>query len=87
MAVRERIHDRLSSDIASGTRPVLDDELLSKSLRQPLSHQARDNVGRVAGGEADDQTYRTHWIGLGHCNSRHGRKGGSRRSQLQKLTA
>ena len=44
IAVRRRAHDRLGGDIAAGARPVLDDELLAEPLRQPLTHQARDDV-------------------------------------------
>ena len=46
IAVRGRLHDRLGGDIAAGSRPVLDDKMLAKPLRQPLSDQARENVGR-----------------------------------------
>ena len=46
IAVRRRAHDRLGADIAAGARPVLDDEWLAEPLRQPLTHQARDDVGR-----------------------------------------
>ena len=52
VAVRGRAHDRLGGDIAAGARPVLDDELLAEPLRQPLTHQAREDVGRAAGGES-----------------------------------
>ena len=48
VAIRGRTHDRLGGDIAAGARPVLDDELLAEPLRQPLTHQARDDVGRAA---------------------------------------
>ena len=51
IAVRRRTHDRLGGDIAAGARPVLDDELLAEPLRQPLTDQARDDVGRAAGGK------------------------------------
>ena len=51
IAIRGRFHDRLGADIAAGTRPVLDDEWLAKPLRQPLTHQARDDVVRAAGGK------------------------------------
>jgi hypothetical protein len=34
-----------------GTGPVLDDERLPKPLRQRLTDQARDDVGRAAGAE------------------------------------
>jgi hypothetical protein len=33
VAVRRRLHDRLGTDIAGGARPVLDDELLTETLR------------------------------------------------------
>ena len=52
VAVRRRAHDRLGADIAAGARPVLDDELLAEPLRQPLTDQARDDVGRAAGGQS-----------------------------------
>ena len=48
IAVRGRAHDRLGGDIAASTRPVLDDERLAEPLRQPLTDQARDDVGRAA---------------------------------------
>ena len=48
VAVRRRTHDRLGGDIAAGAGPVLDDEWLAEPLRQPLTHQARDDVGRAA---------------------------------------
>ena len=44
VAVRRRTHDRLGADIAAGARPVLDDEWLAEPLRQPLTHQAREDV-------------------------------------------
>ncbi len=52
IAVRRRAHDRLGPDIAAGARPVLDDEWLAEPLRQPLTDEARDDVGRAAGGES-----------------------------------
>src|SRR5215470_13196498 len=58
IAVRRCAHDRLGAYIAAGSRSVLDDEWLAEALRQPLSHQARDGVGRTASGEWRDQT---HW--------------------------
>src|SRR5215831_127253 len=53
VAVGGRPYDRLRADIAAGTRPVLDNELLTEPLRQPLTDQAGDNVGWSARGEAD----------------------------------
>src|SRR6516162_2794928 len=36
--VRGRVYDRLGGDIASRARPILDDKLLTETLRQPLSY-------------------------------------------------
>ena len=74
-------------DIAAGARPVLDDEWLTEPLRQPLSDQARDDVGRAAGGKADDDAHRPRRIGLRPRDARHGRQRGSARGQMQKLSA
>ena len=85
IAVRGRAHDRLGADIAAGTRPVVDDELLAEPLRQPLTDQARDDVGRAAGGIANNDAHRPRRIGLRPCEARHGRQRGSARGQMQKL--
>src|SRR5690349_23328703 len=48
--VRRALHSfptRRSSDLPLGARPVLDDERLAETLRQPLTHQAREDVGRT----------------------------------------
>src|SRR5438552_13752596 len=45
VAVRGCAHDRLGADVAAAAWPVLDDEWLAESLRQPLSHQTRGDVG------------------------------------------
>src|SRR5262245_41560680 len=37
-----------AADIAAATRPVVDNKLLAEPLRQPLTHQARRDVGRAA---------------------------------------
>jgi hypothetical protein len=44
IAVSSRAHDRLSANIAASTRPVFDNEWLTEALRQPLAHQARDDL-------------------------------------------
>jgi hypothetical protein len=87
ISVWRRIHDRLGSNIAAGTRPVLDDEGLTQTLRQPLSYQARGDVGRAAGGKADDQAYWPHRIGLRPSEARYGWERGSTGGQVQKSTA
>jgi len=40
---------RLGCDIGAGTRAVFYDELLAEPLRQPLTHQASDDVDSAAG--------------------------------------
>src|SRR5262249_22474438 len=44
--------------IAGSTWPVLDYELLAKPLREPLTHQACDEVGSAASRKADDDAHR-----------------------------
>src|SRR5262245_13294331 len=56
VAVRRGAHDPLHGEIAA--RAVLDYELLANPLRQRLSDQARKDVDRLNGGEADDQAHR-----------------------------
>jgi hypothetical protein len=51
VAVRRCAHDGLGADIAAAARPVLDHEWLAKPLRQPLTDQTGDDVGRSAGSE------------------------------------
>src|SRR5262249_59363356 len=50
VAIWRRTHDGLSRDIAAGTRPVLNDELLTELLGEPLTYHARDDVNRLARG-------------------------------------
>ena len=57
-------HDCLGRDIGAPTRPVFDDEWLAEPIRQPLTDQARENVGRAAGSHADDDAHRPCGIGL-----------------------
>jgi hypothetical protein len=73
--------------VAAGARPVFNDELLAEPLRQPLPDQAREDVGRVAGDETDDQSHRPRWIGLRPSEARQGRQRGSARGQMQKFSA
>jgi hypothetical protein len=87
IAVRRCAHDRLGADIAAGSRSVLDHEWLAEALRQPLSHQARDGVGRAASGEWRDEMYRSPWIGLRPRETRDRRQRGSAGSQMEKISA
>jgi hypothetical protein len=63
---------------------VLNDEWLAQAFRQPLAHQAHDNVGRAAGTSGYDPAHRPRRIGL---RPRHDRQRGSARSQTQECAA
>src|SRR5262245_44384664 len=73
VAVCGRAHCGLGADIAAATRPIVDNELLAEPLRQPLSDQAREDVGRAGRGEWHDQTHRSRRIGLRQCDARNSR--------------
>jgi hypothetical protein len=87
VAVCGRAHGGLGADIAAATRPVVDNKLLSEPLRQPLSDQARRDVGRAGRGEWHDQTHRPRRIGLRPRCARYSRERGSTRYQMQKISA
>src|SRR5262249_46437300 len=59
-----RSHDCLSADVGASTRAVLHHELLAEPLRQPLTDQARDNVGRTGRSERHDDANRPRRIVL-----------------------
>ena len=86
IAIGRRTRDRLQREIAAGTRPVVDDHRLAEPLRQRLTDEPRDDVGRAAGGNEDHQCHRPRRISLRPCNTRHGRQRGSARCQMQKLS-
>src|ERR1041385_2525077 len=54
VAVRGCIDDGFGREIGAAAGAVLDDERLTKSLLQPLSHQPRDDVVAAAGGKSND---------------------------------
>jgi hypothetical protein len=83
----EPTHDGLGADIAAATRPVVDNKLLAEPLRQPLSHQAREDVGRAARRERHDDAHRPRRIGLRKSEARDGRERGGTRGQVQKISA
>src|SRR5262249_5868996 len=70
VAVRWRADARLGADIAASARSILNDEWLAEPLRQPLTHRARDDVGRATGRRRQNQAYRPRWIGLRPCDMR-----------------
>src|SRR5262249_5527090 len=87
IAVGGRTHDRLGGDISAGAWPVLDDDLLTKPVRQPASDQASHNVGASARRKAHDDVYGARRIGLRPRDPRYGRQRGSTGCQMQKISA
>src|SRR5262249_58968319 len=77
---------RLYTDIAPTARTVLDDELLTEALRQPLTNEARSNVVNTTGRKWDNDAHRPRRIGLCPCNPRHRRQRGSARGQMEKIS-
>ena len=53
--LRERV---LRRDLAGGAGAVLDDHALAERGAEALGDEARGQIGRTAGGEADDETQR-----------------------------
>ena len=58
-----------------------------EALRQPLTQRTRDDVGRSAGGEADDNPHRPGRIALRTSEVRHSRQRGDACGQMQKISA
>jgi hypothetical protein len=87
VAVRRRFHHDFRADIAGGARSVFNDELLAKSLRQPLTNHARDDVGRTTGRKTDDDAYRPRRIRLRPSEARPDRECGSTHGQMPEAAA
>src|SRR5262245_2324449 len=85
--VRGRVYDRLGGDIASRARPIPDDKLLTETLRQPLSYQARHDVGGTTGGKSDNDAHRPGRIALRPSDARDSREPGNTRCKMKKSTA
>src|SRR6516162_4065600 len=62
VAIRGRSHDCLGSNIAARTRPVFDDELLTKVLRQPLTEKTCKQVRHAPRRKSNDQADRSRRI-------------------------
>src|SRR5262249_47899432 len=87
ISVRRCTDDRLGANVGAPTRPVIDDELLTKPLRKPLTQQAGEDVLRATWRGADDVAHRTRRIGLRPRDPRQGRQRGRARCQMQKSSA
>jgi hypothetical protein len=86
VTVRRCPHDGLGGNAAASARAVLDDKRLSKSFRQRLTDQPRDNVGCATGAKAFDQVRRPRWIVLRASELRCRWKGGNSRCEMEELT-
>ena len=64
VAVCGRTHDSLGAGITARAGPILDEELLTEAFRQPLSRQARNNVGRATSWKANDNPHRPRRVRL-----------------------
>src|SRR5262245_40485719 len=87
VAVRRRIHDAFGGDIATGARPIVDDNLLTEPLGEPLRHHPRRNVGRTASRKPNNQAHRSRRVGLRRCDARESRERRGTCCQMQKLSA
>ena len=86
IAIGGRTNDRFGGDIGACARPVLDDEWLTEPFRQPLTHEAREDVECAARGHPNDDPHRPRRIGLRPRDPRYGRQRGSADCQMQKLS-
>src|SRR5262245_41309651 len=73
ITVRRTLGRSLDTDVASGTRPVLDNEWATQSPRQVFADDAGSCVGRAAGGKRYNHAHRPRRIGLRPRETRHGR--------------
>src|SRR5262245_61977058 len=87
MAIGGRMRHGLGGDLPLRARSVLDDEWLAETLRQPLTNQAREDVGWTAGGKADHDPHRPRRVGLRESDARDDRQRGGARGQAEKISA
>ena len=87
ISVRRCTDDRLGANVGAPTRPVIDDELLTKPLRKPLTHQAGEDVLRASWRGTDDVAHRPRRIDLRPRDARDGRQRRSARGQMEKISA
>ena len=69
IAVRRCADRGFDRDIAAGARPVVDDDLLTEPLGEPLRHHPRCNVGRTPSRKPNDQAHRSRGVGLRCCGA------------------
>ena len=70
VAVGRGFCDHIGADVAARAHLVLDDELLAEKLAHTRAHDARDRIGRTAGGKRNhhaDRSRRIFLVGLRVC--------------------
>src|SRR5262245_12971246 len=87
IAVGKRSDYGFCCEIAAHAWPILNNELLTKTLRQPLTDQSREKVVGAASGKADNDSHRPRRIRLRPSDTRHGRERGSASGEMQKMSA
>ncbi len=87
VAVGRRTDDGLGADIGAAAGPVVDDHRLAEPLGQPLSHQARNEVGGAAGRIGHDPAHRPRRVALRDGRARHDGEGGGDSREAQEFTA
>src|SRR5258708_9432735 len=86
-AMRGRLGDGFGGVIGAGAGPVLNEEGLSEPLRQPLTHDTREDVERASWCSPDHDAHRPQRIGLRPSETRESRQRGNARGQMQKLSS
>src|SRR5262245_4566594 len=84
MAVRRRARRLRGAHIAGRAGDILDIKLLAEVIGELLRGEPRENVGRAAGLERDDDTHRPARPALRPRAARGGRQGGRAHPQMQK---
>ncbi len=89
VAVGRRAHRHFGADVGAAARAVLDHERLAEPNGHPLPEQARQDVGRAAGRDRNDDPHRAGGIalGLGERRVRQRRQGGGRGGEMQEAAA
>src|SRR5262249_56143046 len=76
----------VGGEIGGGGGGIVEDEVVAKPLGQPLSHEARQDVGRATSPKADDDANRPRRIGLRQGQTRSRRQGEGTSRQIQKAS-
>jgi hypothetical protein len=87
IAIPRSPKDSLGSNIASGTRSVLDNERLVESLREPAADQTRKDVCGAPGRKAHDQAHRTRRVRLRRSDLRRSRERSRARGKMEESSA